>query len=786
MTYRNRKRLFIGTVGLAGALIAGLLVLPLFVDVDAYKPAIVEKVKGETGRVVALEGPIRLSLLPTPSVELEGVKLSNPPGSKTSNMLEAKSVTVRPSLLALLTGNVEIAEVALVEPRIALEVDGSGKPNWEFTPSVAGTTPEAEKAGSPAPLSLGRLIVENGTLTFNDARAGLSVVAEKAQFDASVGSIDGPLSMSGNAVLNNAPVKFNLGVSARTDAGHALDVALEAGGGRFSFKGSANELSPSARLSGRTSASAENLVLFAETLAQMAGQRQLPLPPLLAGRFSFDGPVDVSPTSLAARDFKLTLGEDTGSGSFAFTLATPVAVEARFTASRLDLDRWLAAIALPDPLAPPPSPVATAASPPVPARPSGPGWLSALNARLALDVGEVIYNRKPIRNLAVELEARGGAVAVPRFAATLPGDLTVQARSLLSGDPARPTASGDFSLAGPKLRETLAWLAVDVSSVPENKLTQLSVTGRMGSRGGNVQVNNAVFALDDLKGTGGIAVDFTVPLSVVTHVAFDTLDLDSYLPPPGQSAAHQSSPLASVTPVLALLGPSIGFKLKIAKADYRGDAMAGIDIDIERRAGTLALNQVRVASLAGARIAVRGAIANYWTPQPQADFAYDIQASDIDRVLKLAGGKPTGIGALSLRGGIGGSWDRLTLRDCALSTMGWSMVANGVLALPGAAQGAIKSVSYKGRIGVNGQPIDASIDIDLSGGKPVFAVDIRTEELDIGKIGGRPVQRSPHAPSSLESQPIVCLSTALSVSLLVCRSTPALARRRVRLRRTGL
>ena len=166
---------------------------------------------------------------------------------------------------------------------------------------------------------------------------------------------------------------------------------------------------------------------------------------------------------------------------------------------------------------------------------------------------------------------------------------------------------------------------------------------------------------------------------------------------PARRAAHQSSPLASVTPVLALLGPSIGFKLKIAKADYRGDAIAGIDIDIERRAGTLALNQVRVASLAGARIAVRGAIANYWTPQPQADFAYDIQASDIDRVLKLAGGKPTGIGALSLRGGIGGSWDRLTLRDCALSTMGWSMVANGVLALPGRPRGAIKSVRLQGQ-----------------------------------------------------------------------------------------
>ena len=247
--------------------------------------------------------------------------------------------------------------------------------------------------------------------------------------------------------------------------------------------------------------------------------------------------------------------------------------------------------------------------------------------------------------------------------------------------------SGDFSLVGPKLRETLAWLAVDVSSMPANKLTQLSVKGRMGSRGGNVQVSDAVFELDDLKGAGGIVVSFTVPLSVVTHVELGTLDLDSYVPPPGPRPAAAASPVASVTPILALLGPSIGLKLKVAKIDYRGDAITGVDIDVARDAGTLRLNEVKVANLAGARIALRGAVASYWTPQPRADFAFDLEAPDIDRVLKLAGGAPAGLGALSLRGGVAGSWESLTLRDCALDAMGWSVLANGALALPGAARG---------------------------------------------------------------------------------------------------
>jgi hypothetical protein len=190
------------------------------------------------------------------------------------------------------------------------------------------------------------------------------------------------------------------------------------------------------------------------------------------------------------------------------------------------------------------------------------------------------------------------------------------------------------------------------------------------------------------------------------------------------------------------------------------------------------LNEVQVANLAGARIAVRGAIANYWTREPQADFTFDVQAPDIDRVLKLAGGTPTGIGALGLRGGIAGSWDRLALRDCTLNATGWSVLADGALALPGAAQGAIKSVSYKGGINVNGQPIDASIGIDLSGSKPVFAIDIRSDELDLGKLGaGRPVQRSPRAVSPLESRPIGTplrsMDGSLKVTVARLRGTPA-------------
>ncbi|SEP32384.1 Uncharacterized protein involved in outer membrane biogenesis [Rhodospirillales bacterium URHD0017] len=740
MTTTTRKRVLIGAGGVVALLIVVLLALPSLIDLNARKPEITALVKKVTGRELVIAGPISLSILPTPTVTLSGVKFFNVPGSKNPNMVEVRTVTVKPSLGALLTGNVEVSEVTLVEPKIVLEINAEGKPNWEFTPSVAEARPAAPKPDSPRPLSLGRLTIENGTLIFSDSKAGLSIVAEKANFSASVRSLDGPYSVVGSATINGAPLKLDLSVGAKAADGHAVDLALEAGG-KLGFKGKLSELGPNARLSGIASSSSDNLIGFADTLIKMTGQPQPDLPPLLAGKFTFDGAIDASQTAVSIRDFKLALGQDNAGGSLTLTLKPSLAIEGKLAADRLDLDRWLAAMAkpaAPQAAAPPPPAGATA----TPAPPAAPSLLAAITAKLSFEIGELVYNKQPVRNIALELDARRGVVAVPKLTATLPGDLVLQAKSTLSGDPNRPTVAGDFSLVGPKLRETLAWLAVDVSSVPANKLTRISLKGRMSSDGGNVQVSDAVFELDDLKGSGGITVTFSVPLSVVMQVNLDTLDLDSYL----AAAPADKKPAAAApatTAAARAAGPSIGLKAKIARLIWNKDAIGGIDVDVALRGDTLRLNDVKVSNLAGARLALRGTVVNYNAPQPRPDIAFNFEAPDMDRVLKLAGATPAGLGAVTASGGIAGSLEQVALREFAVNAAGQSLRATGTLALPGAAQGSPKSAAYKGNLTLNGQILDGSIEATF-GGRPHITADLKATVLDLDKIGGSaPAQRPP-------------------------------------------
>ncbi|GEP57117.1 AsmA family protein [Reyranella soli] len=755
MTSTTRKRVLIGAGGVVGLLIVVLLALPSLIDLNGRKAEIATMVKKVTGRELVLDGPIALSILPTPTVTLSGVKFFNVPGSKNPNMVEVKTVTVKPSLGALLTGSIEVSEVTLVEPKIVLEINAEGKPNWEFAPSVAEAKPAAPKPDSPRPLSLGRLTIDNGTLIFSDSKAGLSIVAEKANFSASVRSLDGPYSIAGSATINGAPLKLDLSVGAKAADGHAVDLALEAGG-KLGFKGKLSELGPNARLTGLASSSSDNLIGFADTLIKMTGQPQPDLPPLLAGKFTFDGAVDASQTSISIKDFKLALGQDNAGESLTLTLKPALAIEGKLAADRLDLDHWLAAMAKPATTAAPTTPPpAGATAAPVP--PAGPSMLAAITAKLSFEIGELVYNKQPVRNIALELDARRGVVAVPKLTATLPGDLALQARSTMSGDPNRPTVAGDFSLVGPKLRETLAWLAVDVSSVPPDKLQRISLKGRMSSDGGNVQVSDAVFELDDLKGSGGITVTFSVPLSVVMQVNLDTLDLDSYLAAAPSDKKPAASAPAPTTAAARAVGPSIGLKAKIAKLIWNKETIGGIDVDIALRGDTIRLNDAKVSNLAGARLAVRGTVANYNAAQPRPDIAFNFEAPDMDRVLKLVGATPAGLGAVTASGGVAGSLEQVALREFAVNAAGQSLRATGTLALPGAAQGAPKSAAYKGSLTLNGQTLDGSIEATL-GTRPNITADLKANVLDLDKIGGSaapaPSRGQPAAAKAIDTGPL--------------------------------
>src|SRR5690242_9200277 len=144
MVRRNSMRKFlIGIAVVIVVLIGTAIAVPFLVPVEQYKGRIEAEVTKRTGRAFHIEGPASLSLLPTLAVELNDVSFAGPPGARAAEMARLNKLELELKPWPLLSGKVEIDKLVLREPRIALEVDSQGRPNWVL---------ENQAAQAPAPV----------------------------------------------------------------------------------------------------------------------------------------------------------------------------------------------------------------------------------------------------------------------------------------------------------------------------------------------------------------------------------------------------------------------------------------------------------------------------------------------------------------------------------------------------------------------------------------------------------------------------------------------------------
>ncbi len=140
------------------------LVLPLFINVDRWRPEITAAIAERTGREVVL-GKIHARLLPTAAVVVDGFQLGNPKSFGGGNLLSVHSIHAGVSLLPLLVGHIHITSVTLERPQLNLGEDQDGLTNYTFpkdTKSPAPGTKGADDSSSGFSLdSIGSLSLEN-------------------------------------------------------------------------------------------------------------------------------------------------------------------------------------------------------------------------------------------------------------------------------------------------------------------------------------------------------------------------------------------------------------------------------------------------------------------------------------------------------------------------------------------------------------------------------------------------------------------------------------------------
>jgi len=207
--------------GLIILVIAALLIIPMFVDIQKYKPEIEKRVAQATGRPFNLGGDLSLSLFPWAGISLSDLHLGNPPGFKEKDFVTIQSFEVRVKLLPLISKDIQVKRFILKGPRIVLERLKDGRGNWEGigkpsakpapAPAKEVKQPSKKKPGIDLPiksLAVGEFAITEGNVLWIDQTKGERKEISDMNLRLKDVSFDRPIHLALSANLDGKPLSL--------------------------------------------------------------------------------------------------------------------------------------------------------------------------------------------------------------------------------------------------------------------------------------------------------------------------------------------------------------------------------------------------------------------------------------------------------------------------------------------------------------------------------------------------------------------------------------------------
>jgi hypothetical protein len=548
------------------ALFAAAAIVPFLIDWNGQKALFEREASRRFGVPVVVDGRMELTVLPTPVLSLEGVRLGN-------GGLDVRIETVRLdlSLPALMRGDVLVTAARIVEPRVTLTLDRTGQ--------VAG----AREPIDAAAVQIANLSVEGGQLTIVDTREGGGRLdVDSLSFSGEAQSLQGPFRFEGAGRYDGRRAAFSLttGRAEGTDVRVRLSVEPSDDPISGEFDGTLRFAEARPVLNGA--------VKLRGVGARDAAQRET--------GWRLEGVVEARPNRIHARELRLVPGAEDRMleffGGAHLSLGRELRLEAAVALRQLDLDR-LAEVG-----ADHPSDVAG-----VLARLAGlpiASLTAAIDTNLSLEIGSAVLAGGLVQELKLTVETRDGRWRLSSIESRLPGNATLK-------------ASGNFGLRGGPLvfhgpvelnvRAPTAfsgWLEGELlrprPSRPVPSATPVSLTGRLTVAPDRVAIDGFTATVGTATVTGGAELTDERRRFVLRLSAPD-VDLEPLV---GLGRA-----LAPRTAALDIR--QVDAELRADRLRYRSLDIRGLDLAL--RSGPSGVSAERIAGVAnGLTVSGRGRI----------------------------------------------------------------------------------------------------------------------------------------------------------------------------------
>ena len=330
------KRLGLALVAVGAAAVAAVVVLSAMIPRDAVRDAVTAELRAVTGLDPVLRGATAVTLFPSSDISFYNVRFGDDAGEPA---LTVERLKARLRLVPLLLGRIEIADVELIEPKIAVTVGSGGKSNWS---SLIDTLARTLKPNASA-ASFSEIRIVDGTMVLRDAANGVAETLNNVDLALAWPSISKSFAATGRFVWRNEPIDASVSLSdffaALVGSQSGLKVRLSGRPLKVAFDGHMG-YAPSLKIDGTLAADSTSL----RSALRWAGLR--PLPGGGFGRFALKAEAKVLGGTVALTGVNVELDGNTAEGVLTFASDTRKSLQGTLAADGLDLTPYVSTVRL--------------------------------------------------------------------------------------------------------------------------------------------------------------------------------------------------------------------------------------------------------------------------------------------------------------------------------------------------------------------------------------------------------------------------------------------------------
>jgi AsmA protein len=332
------KRLVIAVAAVAAAGLATLVGLSFLIPADTVRDAVTSEIRAVTGLEPQLRGQVSVSFFPSATVSFDDVVLGEDRTGEPAVL--AKHLTAHLRYFPLLAGRIQVADVTLVRPTIAVRFDPAGNSNWS---ALLDSLTNALRPNPDRTASFSEIRINQGTVVLRDDRRGLAEWFRDVELALAWPSISRGFGASGRFVWRDEPVDGSISLTDFLAAlsGDRSGVKLRLAGAPFklAFDGSASHR-PTFKLEGTLAADSVSL----RDAMQWTGGKPLPVGGF--GQFAVKAQTNVAAGVISLSGVNVELDGNAAEGVLTFATDGRQTVQGTLAADTLDFTPYVSTIRL--------------------------------------------------------------------------------------------------------------------------------------------------------------------------------------------------------------------------------------------------------------------------------------------------------------------------------------------------------------------------------------------------------------------------------------------------------